>query len=121
MGIDGIGKGGKLPPTGGTEGVGSTSKTGATFEVEGAKPTDATSATQHVDATSPLARLKAGEIDVNGYVDLKVDEATKGLQGLPPTDLADLKSMLREKMVSDPGLADLVHQATGHVPSPPEE
>ena len=120
MGIDGIGK---KPPVGndalgGAAGAGSAQKTGATFEVPEAR---GVSATEQVDATSPLARLRAGEIDVNQYVDLKVDEATKHLSAMPPTDLADIKALLREKLVSDPGLADLVRHSTGQTPSIPEE
>lgn len=121
MGIDGIGK---KPPIGtdglggvGTAGgVGATEKTGATFEVGAAQSTTATSG---VDPTSPLARLRAGEIDVNQYVDLKVDEATRHLGAMPATDLADIRSLLREKLVSDPGFADLVQQSTGHGPPSP--
>lgn len=120
MGIDGIGK---KPPVGpdAAGGVGGAQKTGATFEVPSSDATKGVSATTHVDATSPLARLKAGEIDVNQYVDLKVDEATKHLGAMPPSDLADIKSLLREKLVSDPSMADLVRQSTGHTPSIPEE
>ena len=70
---------------------------------------------------SPLARLRSGEIDVNGYVDIKVDEATKGLQGVPSADLAEIKSVLRDQLRSDPGLVDLVRSVSGKSPSPPEE
>lgn len=120
MGIDGIGK---KPPTGtdgptGAAGAGAAPKTGATFEVP---ETSAAGAASAVDASSPLARLRAGEIDVNTYVDLKVDEATKHLGPMPASDLADIKSLLREKLVSDPGLVDLVRQSTGHAPAVPED
>lgn len=125
MGIDGIGK---KPPIGtdglgGAGGVGSAQKTGATFEVPATTttPTQSTQSTTGVDPTSPLGRLRAGEIDVNQYVDLKVDEATTHLGAMPPTDLADIKSLLREKLVSDPELASLVQQSTGHTPTVPEE
>jgi hypothetical protein len=120
MGIDGIGK---KPPVGndalgGAGDVGSAQKTGARFEVPEAR--DVTGAAD-VDATSPLARLRTGEIDVNQYVDLKVDEATQHLSAMPPSDLADIKALLREKLVSDPSLADLVRHSTGQTPSIPEE
>lgn len=122
MGIDGIGK---KPPIGtdglgGAGGVGSAQKTGATFEVPATTTTQSAQSTG-VDPTSPLGRLRAGEIDVNQYVDLKVDEATTHLGAMPPTDLADIKSLLREKLVSDPELASLVQQSTGHTPTVPEE
>lgn len=123
MGIDGIGK---KPPTGtdgptGAAGAGAAPKTGATFEVPETSAAGAASAASAVDASSPLARLRAGEIDVNAYVDLKVDEATKHLGPMPASDLADIKSLLREKLVSDPGLVDLVRQSTGHAPAVPED
>jgi hypothetical protein len=126
MGIDGIGKKPPVAPdvASGAGGVSGATKTGATFEVTPKDSAHGAHAAQQagaLDASSPLARLRAGEIDVDGYLDLRVDEATKGLEGLPPTDLADLKSMLREKLVSDPGLRDLVQQATGHAPAVPED
>ncbi len=74
-----------------------------------------------VDKTSPLERLRAGEIDVNGYVDLKVDQATQHVAGLSPEDFGELKRILREQMVTDPELVDLVRQATGKVPEPPPD
>lgn len=120
MGIDGIGKKPPAAPDT-TAGAGPTEKTGATFEVPGTQAPERVRATSQVDATSPLARLEAGEIDVNAYVELKVDEATKHLGAMPPTDLADLKSLLREKLVSDPSMADLVRQSTGQTPTIPEE
>lgn len=120
MSIDRIGKGGAppvVPDAGAVEGGKSVEKA---FSVERPE-THATEATTSVDASSPLARLRAGEIDVNGYADLKVEEATKGLEGLSPGELGDIRSMLKEQLVSDPGLVDLVRTATGASPSPPED
>jgi hypothetical protein len=127
MAIDRIGKGGALPPTPETGGPAGASKAGgpaAPFAVnrnEHAAPANATRSVDTPDAASPLARLRAGEVDVNGYVDLKVDEATKGLKGVPAAELAEIKDVLRDQLRSDPGLADLVRAATGKSPSPPEE
>ena len=131
MGIDGIGKGGAPPIIPETKSEKSTSlgPTGAsqakeTFSVEApADPKHAAeaAATEAASSSSPLARLCVGEIDVNGYVDLKVDEATHALQGLSPTELADIKKALRDQLSTDPGLADLVRQATGKVPNVPED
>lgn len=126
MAIDRIGKGGALPQAPETGARVGTDKTGAAapFKVERQAPAGAAEGTRAADSAttaSPLARLRAGEIDVNGYVDLKVDEATKGLKGLSSSELSEIKSMLREQMSTDPGLMDLARTATGNVPSPPEE
>lgn len=137
MGIDRIGKGGGLPPmppsTGGTGGAGATNATGSTqgpsktFQVErtsGQAPAERAgnvAGAERATGTSPLERLRAGEIDVHGYIDLKVDQATAGLQGLSPSELAHIKNTLRDQMASDPGLADLVKTATGQMPKLPEE
>ena len=126
MAIDRIGKGAGLPPTPETQGTGGAAgakKTDATFKVDRpeaarAGNVDATSATS---PTSPLGRLRSGEVDVHGYIDLKVDQATSGLNGLSAAELDEIKSVLRDQMKSDPGLADLVRTATGKMPTPPED
>lgn len=129
MAIDRIGKGAGLPggvpsapevkPAGGTASV------DAPFKVD---RTDSASTAQRAgnvesasSATSPLGRLRAGELDVHGYIDLKVDEATSALKGLSPAELDEIKSVLRDQMKSDPGLSDLVRTATGKMPTPPED
>lgn len=127
MAIDRIGKGGGAPPTpeapeaGAGAGV---SKTGAKFEVERTEGADKAGTAGRVDAAAaptPLSRLRAGEIDVHGYIDLKVDEATSALHGLSASELDEIKRALRDQMKTDPGLADLVRAATGEMPSPPED
>lgn len=122
MAIDRIGKG--APPTPPeTSGVGSIERKGPAeaFSVDRAGASKGAAEASTVDASSPLARLRAGEIDVDGYVDSKVDEATKGLEGLSPTELGDIKKVLRDQMATDPALVDLVRAATGRAPSEPEE
>jgi hypothetical protein len=127
--VDGIGKGGPprgvggTPPTTGASKPGVSSPqagtpTGKTFEV--GKTREAT-AVEHVTGSGPLEQLKAGKIDFNQYVDLKVQEATSHLEGLSPAQLDTIKSMLRDRMATDPELVDLVKQATGQAPSVPEE
>jgi hypothetical protein len=121
MGIDGIGKKGPVgPPSGGEVGGPARSTVaGRPFEVsqgspvEAARPTDVTG--------TALARLRAGEIDVNGYVDLKVDEATAHLRALPRAQLERVRAELRERVAADPALVDLVRAATGSVPQPPAD
>jgi hypothetical protein len=43
------------------------------------------------------------------------------LKGLRAEELEQIRSLLRDKMVQDPHLVDLVRQATGRVPTPPDE
>jgi hypothetical protein len=127
MGIDRIGKGGAPPTAPETAGSGSVEKKGHVEKAFSVERPDATKLASHAGAAesaqsaSPLTRLRAGEIDVNGYVDLKVDEATKGLDGLSAAELDDIKKVLRDQMATDPGLADLVRTATGQMPKIPEE
>lgn len=132
MGIDRIGKGGGLPPTSGLGNEAGTSGvkgTGATFELERpgaidgktAQAASAVSGAGAVDASSPLGRLQRGEIDLDRYLDLKVEGATAKLQGLSADELASIKDMLRDQMATDPQLVELVRNATGQLPKPSEE
>jgi hypothetical protein len=126
MGIDRIGKGGAPPNVPDTQGTGSLEKKGhveKTFSVERPDPAPQAQAASAyaTEGASPLARLRAGEIDVDSYVDLKVDEATEGLEGLSAAELDDIKRILRDQMATDPGLSDLVRTATGQMPKPPDD
>jgi hypothetical protein len=124
MGIDGIGKGGGVPPTPEAAGTSAAKPTGEAFKVERAEGATEAREAGGVSAAGqpgPLAQLKSGAIDVEGYVDLKVDEATANLKGLSPGELDEIKRVLRDQMVSDPGLVDLVRTASGQAPKLPEE
>lgn len=121
MAIDRIGKGAKTTPE--IAGSGSVDRRGPaeSFTVDRGDASKGIDKTAGADATSPLARLRAGEISVDGYVDLKVDEATKGLVGLSPAELQDIKKVLRDQMATDPALVDLVRAATGSSATEPSE
>ena len=128
MGIDRIGKGGGVPP--GADGVGDAApaeKTGKTFEIgeaEGATKAGGTASAAGVTTTQPTAldRLRAGEVDVNGYIDLKVDAATAHLKGLPVDQMESIRSMLRSQIATDPMVKELFEQAIGQaLPPPPDE
>ncbi|OJY25923.1 MAG: hypothetical protein BGO98_35605 [Myxococcales bacterium 68-20] len=127
MGIDRIGKGGAPPAAPETQGSGSVEKKGSIEKAFSVERPDATKqawqagAAEAAQGSQALARLRAGEIDVDGYVDLKVDEATRGLEGLSPAELEDIKKVLRDQMSTDPGLVDLVRTATGQTPKIPED
>jgi hypothetical protein len=117
LGIDGIGKGPGKPPEalapkeGATRGAGVGSGS-APFEVhrrDTAPPTEVKAVT-----TSPaLEGVRSGALDVNGYLDAKVHEATAHLTHLSPMQLDAVKSVVRAQLVSDPHLAELVQHATG--------
>ncbi|MEZ4222440.1 MAG: hypothetical protein R3B13_15990 [Polyangiaceae bacterium] len=111
MGIDGIGKppGGGIPP-GGVPGVGQAAKTSKTFSVDAAQPVEGAQ-------NESLARLSRGEITMDQYLDENVASAVAPLQDkLSADQLEFVRSTLREQMVSDPVLVDLVKQATGQAP-----
>ena len=121
--VDGIGKGGPKPPVTGPVGTSKPVEATRPFEVQADKPqaTTAAQAAGAVSAPTPLEQLKSGAIDLDKYVDAKLHEATAHLDGLDPVKLADLRAMLRDQMASDPTLADLFKQATGHAPPTPSD
>jgi hypothetical protein len=130
MPIDRIGKGGGAPPgVPGAAGPSGPTPTKA-FEVErpeGATTVGEAGAKRGADAAgavgdaSPLEQLRAGKIDVQQYVELKLDEATAHLKGLRPAEIEHIRETLRDKIAQDPHLVELVRHATGHMPTPPEE
>jgi hypothetical protein len=142
MGIDGIGKGG-APPAIASAGTGEVSRGAAAdatspFEVPGAsRPADAAAidsatapaATSETGATGATAAratdalhaLRSGAVDLDGYLDLKVSEATAHLGPLPAADLVRVRAALRERLATDPTLVDLVKSATGSAPRVPDD
>jgi hypothetical protein len=72
-------------------------------------------------AGGALERLRAGEVDFGGYVDLKVHEATAHLSALPPVELERIRNALRDRLASDPTLVDLLHSATGETLPPDDD
>ncbi|MEO8878649.1 MAG: hypothetical protein ABI461_23875 [Polyangiaceae bacterium] len=122
MSIDRIGKGaGGVGPLPGAQDAGKAEGTGRAFEVRAGDASAKGIEGATTGAATPLERLRAGEVDVHGYIDLQVDAATAHLKGLDASELASIKQVLREELASDPGLSDLVRRATGHVPSLPQE
>lgn len=123
MGIDGIDS--KGPPAPPAPPVGKDGPAGAAtrapeasraFEVD--RPAAPVAAAPAGVSRGALERLRAGEIDVNGYVDAKVHEATAHLGVLPPARLDEIRAALRDRMASDPALAELLRTVTGHIPAP---
>ncbi len=115
MGVDGIGSGGGRPVR----------------DVGGAAPTEARAvepgaagesrAASSASPSAELARLERGEIDLDRYLDSRVDDAVRHLEGkLAPAQIHFVKESLRAELASDPVLMELVRRTTGAVPRPSE-
>ena len=113
-GIDGIGKRGPVAPPEAAPGTTKATEAATSFrDVVGPRGVEGAAS---VSPNAALDQLRAGKVDVNGYLDLKVNEATRALSGLPSAELDAIKRALREQLSSDPALSDLVHKATGAKP-----
>ncbi len=136
MGIDGIGNRGGAGGIGGAGAPGSPAAGGTTGPT-GSTGAKETSFDAHLDPSKagqasgagaadtvggvqngPLARLRSGQIDLNQYLDQKVDQATAHLGALPAQQRSAIREALRAQMSSDPALTDLVQKATGQLPEP---
>jgi hypothetical protein len=120
MSIDRIGKGGAGVPA---PGIGTTSPSSSASEVGGAP---AEFKVKKGDASEPISKppleqLRAGEISISKYLDIKVDEATSHLdRRLSGEQLSFVRDNLRQQLSNDPVLADLVKSTTGMLPPPTE-
>src|SRR5260370_10588811 len=114
MGIDGIGKKGPPQPASKIGDVAGAPQTGRAFDLRKA---EAPAKVAPVEGTA-LEQLKSGAIDLKQYLDLKVSQATEHLSALRPAELESIRRALRDRLSSDPTLADLVRTATGSAPPP---
>jgi hypothetical protein len=123
MGIDRVGKNGPPVPAPEVGGPSSARPAGQAFHVPAPSTPAATPATsiESPHPAGPLERLRAGEVDLGGYVDLKVREATAHLSSLPPVELEKIQSALREKLTNDPELVELLRTATGEALPPDDD
>jgi hypothetical protein len=129
MGIDRIGKPPTSPvpkgPPSDVRGTSRPSEPERAFEVARSAPAAATRAASPASTvetpSAALDRLRAGEIDANGYVDQKVTEATTHLGNLGSAELEAIRGALRDRMRTDPMLVDLLHAASGQAPQPPRD
>ena len=120
MGIDSIGrKGSPATPPIDVGGASRPAEASRAFQVPSAAPAAQAAAVQI--PSGALERLRAGEVDVQGYLDLKVHEATAHLSTLPPIELDALRAALRDRLATDPALVDLVRMATDRVRQPSNE
>ena len=133
MGIDGIGKGGPPPVVlpAGDGGRAPAPEATRAFEVPGASrpgeatPADTVTAPEIARTEGPasgaLGAFRSGAVDLDGYLDRKVDDATAHLGQMPAADLARVRAALRERLATDPTLVDLVKSATGSAPRVPDD
>jgi hypothetical protein len=121
MGIDHIGrKGPPAAPSAESARVDPGQESGRAFEVAGPHTVPPGHGAPPIDtARTALERYRAGEVDLEGYLDLKVDEATSHLGVLPPQHLEAIRNALRERIAGDATLVELVRIATGQAPERP--
>jgi hypothetical protein len=112
MGVDGIGRGGGLPPA---DAVLPEQVPEAAGVEAGPSPVEPAAP---LEASAALERLRRGEIDTSAYLDVRAAAAVAHLEGrLPPDQLAAVRSALREQLETDPVLVELVRRATAGAPS----
>ncbi len=63
--------------------------------------------------SSLLALLRAGQIDVETFIERKIDAATAHLRGLSAGELEQVRALLREQIAEEPELQELVRRASG--------
>ena len=117
MGIDRIGRAGSGAPV--------TPAVSTPAEPSGAVTESfASVAKRAVGEASPASlidQLKSGQIDMNRFLDLRVEQATAHLQGVVDSERLDfIRRSLRIQIESDPALIELVKAATGSAPPSPE-
>jgi hypothetical protein len=111
MGVDGIGSGGR-PASGVVPGEVSAAHGAAASEATEAQ------AASGASGSAALQRLQRGEIDLDRYLDARVDDAVKHLEGRMSGEQIDfVRQSLREQLASDPVLVELVRRTTGAIPS----
>jgi hypothetical protein len=114
MGVSGIGGGGGRPISGPLP-----NEAAGVRPAEGAHGTSEARGVERAPGTTPLDRLGRGEIDLDGYLDTRVEEAVRQFHGrLPEAQLDFVKRTLREELASDPVLVEFVRRTTGSVPTP---
>jgi hypothetical protein len=108
MSIDGIGR----PPVfkgdvGGAGGSGG-AVSGEGFRLEAPPPTVAAAGSSEI-----FYQLERGELTVDAYLQARLDEAVRPLQGkVPPEQLQEVRSLLTEQLKTDPVVVELVRRAT---------
>ena len=127
MGVDGIGGAGPLGPGGpgpggGVDGPASPGGAAGAEKGRAAERAHAADGASAADATAradgPVdvsgARLEAGELGIDAYLEAQVEQATAHLvERLPEAALELVRDELREQLAADPLLRALTEQALG--------
>jgi hypothetical protein len=115
MSIDGIGKRGGVPP--GAPAPGSATAPGPVELGQKTAPSATPASAASADA---FAALERGEINVDQYLDAKVESAVAPLLSrLSPDQLEFVRGELRAALETDPVLVELVRKSTGAAASRP--
>jgi hypothetical protein len=117
MSIDRIHKSHSQPPTSGPEGAESARGKPAAE----AFAVDKGARAEGAKALSPAEQVRSGQMDLNTYLETRVQEATRHLEGKAPKAVIEqVQGVLREQLAHDPALQEMVREATGHAPSTDE-
>lgn len=110
MSIDGLGRP-PAPPASGVSPLAGPAEASASSEpFRAERPAGAAAA----EAAGPLARLESGELSLDQYLDMRVDEAVAPFgDRLSASQLEFMKTSLRAELEADPVLVELVRRATG--------
>jgi hypothetical protein len=77
---------------------------------------------QSVAESAALAQLRRGELTLDQYLDILVERNVQHIQSRVPAErLAAIKEVLREALVTNPGLVEVVRSLTGCEPRLPED
>jgi hypothetical protein len=76
------------------------------------KPGGGSSVMPEPPLSEALMKFRAGEIDADAYVELKIREATEHLSSLPPDKLDLVRRKLREEISDSQELKELIAEAT---------
>ena len=110
MSIDRIGKGSGVAGPASAAGAGAASSK-QVFEASGTK------GAAEVSKVSLADRVRGGEIDMKTYLDARVEQATRHLEGrLSTPDIERVRGMLKTQMAEDPAVQEMIQAATGRMP-----
>lgn len=108
MAIDPIGKKPGISTPEAPEAPGAGGVSGSSFAETLDRTREASKVSEPGAATTPLARLQAGQISVDQYIDAKLDEAMSSVQGLDADQKLTLREDLRARMTEESHLSDLM-------------